>query len=782
MPRSQPIRRRSRFAFALGWALAAMALAQPGSVQQQATIGGPISAPVPAIWAVDPAVAESSLPPVGRSLFDHVFARRDGGRTVTDVPFPFSRLMQRLEAEVVPDASGATPVRKVMIPLGRSLQRTAAAPAYFAIPRVVVAVDGEPRGAHAGTGNTAPLLKDRLYLGYQESANILEVISYNEAAGRFEFQVVRDYRAGGTRQVAYANRALCTACHQNAGPIFSRALWSETHGNPAVAGMLSHTTSARYGVELAQGIDVPYAIDVATDRANELAAYQWLWRHGCDAGGDARGSAQCRGALLVAALQYRLGGGQGFDERDTGYRGAVAIVAENGRRRWPGGLAISNPDLPNRDPLVDLDEGAIARAVAASRPGSGSREALLAKGVNVAAAFDPLVPRLPLETWPLAAPESTLRKTVAGLGGFFSGDDIARLDEHLARSGPVPSLATPALGCAMRSTSRQREGVRVDFRCKPPQAKDDAQAIVGSLNVAARRVVGGSIDRLLVPDGAGLLYEVRDVDVAGGTLTITASGWTAMLRLARGSRFVRGPDGSRASELRLQGDEALAATRDTTLARSFAGTAHVNVSRDFAPIREAIASIAASDPSGGEDRTLGALADAPFRRAAVLRALSTRLSTLRAAGCCEDVAGLPPAVVDTIAPIASGDEPTADEMLLHRYCALCHRSADRFPPNFLAGGSREVRERIAHCAPRIHVRLAMWQRHGDARQKTPMPPASVLSVARLTEVAWRDSTDLAALTTYITNMVQAETGKSPNVDELLSGGYESLRECLPKTG
>ena len=38
--------------------------------------------------------------------------------------------------------------------------------------------------------------RDRLYLGYQENANLIEVISYNEAAARFEFQLVRDYRAG----------------------------------------------------------------------------------------------------------------------------------------------------------------------------------------------------------------------------------------------------------------------------------------------------------------------------------------------------------------------------------------------------------------------------------------------------------------------------------------------------------------------------------------------------------------------------------------------------------
>jgi hypothetical protein len=50
-----------------------------------------------------------------------------------------------------------------------------------------MAVDGEgaPSAARA-----ALLLRRRLFAGYQENAGIIEVISYNEAAGRFEFQVV----------------------------------------------------------------------------------------------------------------------------------------------------------------------------------------------------------------------------------------------------------------------------------------------------------------------------------------------------------------------------------------------------------------------------------------------------------------------------------------------------------------------------------------------------------------------------------------------------------------
>ena len=96
------------------------------------------------------------------------------------------------------DPSALPPVKQVLIPLGRSLQRNAGAPDFFRYPRVVAAVDAE-----AADSSGMPL-KDRLFLGYHEKAAIIEVISYNEAAGRFEFQVVKDWSTGSK-----ASRLLC---------------------------------------------------------------------------------------------------------------------------------------------------------------------------------------------------------------------------------------------------------------------------------------------------------------------------------------------------------------------------------------------------------------------------------------------------------------------------------------------------------------------------------------------------------------------------------------------
>ena len=193
---------------------------------------------------------------------------------------------------------------------------------------------------------------------------MIEVISYNLAAGRFEFQVVRDYRPGGPPRVLYASRALCTACHQNAAPIFARQLWDETNANPRVAGLLREEGRDFYDFPLDLGSDAPYAVQAAADRANRFALDQRLWREGCE-------SPRCRAALFAAALQYRLSGGR-FDERSALWRdGFLAPFAARVGERFPRGLALSDPDLPNRDPFAVNASGPRQASV----PGSLTPEA-----------------------------------------------------------------------------------------------------------------------------------------------------------------------------------------------------------------------------------------------------------------------------------------------------------------------------------------------------------------------------------------------------------------------
>src|SRR5512145_442216 len=107
-------------------------------------------------WAVDPSSPGPDLPPAGRSLFDHLVTELEGDKKAYRVPFPLSALIDRIETRLAQrERHGGT--RAVMIPMGRSLQRAAAAPEYLKYPRIVFAVTGEPAiDAH----DAGMLLKD----------------------------------------------------------------------------------------------------------------------------------------------------------------------------------------------------------------------------------------------------------------------------------------------------------------------------------------------------------------------------------------------------------------------------------------------------------------------------------------------------------------------------------------------------------------------------------------------------------------------------------------------
>ena len=339
---------------------------------------------VASTWAVDPSLPGPNRTGVGVSLFDEITA--DG------VPFPYEALVRKIE-----QATGCAPRRcakSVLIPLGRSLQRTTAAPDFFRYPRVITAVtDDRATRAH---------IKDRLFLGYQERADLIEVISYNEAAGRFEFQLVRDYRANGERQVVPANRAVCVSCHQNHAPIFSRQQWDETNANPQIAGAIAarqtRGATSLYGAVIRGDVDLPNAIDDAADRANLIGVVQRIWRDACDR--------QCRPAAVAAALQYRLSQEQGFAARTD--------VASGFSKAWPDGLAVPDPDLPNRDPLVIAVDSTPARQV------------------DVPAVFEALKPRAPRDVW--KAGDALLEaRFVSGLAAMIADSEVGAFESALGK-------------------------------------------------------------------------------------------------------------------------------------------------------------------------------------------------------------------------------------------------------------------------------------------------------------------------------------------------------------
>jgi mono/diheme cytochrome c family protein len=719
-----------------------------------------------ATWSIDPALPGADLPPVGRSAFDFLLARRMGANAPATVPFPFSTLLRQVSDTLAHDAREPSPIRAVLIPLGRSLQRTAAAHHYFESPRIVVAIDGEPRETGAGLVLT---LRDRLYLGYQPRADVIEVISYNEAAGRFEFQVVSNYRAGGSAKVTYARRAVCMACHQNGGPIFSRGVWSETNANPRVAAALLSVRDRFEGIEVDRGIDIPAAIDASVRRANKLAAYQWLWRNGCAALGSGAPEVRCRAQAAIAALQYRLSGRQAYDETAPAFRDRVvgAMGALKKTEHGPG-LALPDPGLPNRDPLQAHGSSL--------RPDHDYNSA-----VDVTAPYDPLSARQSLETWAWEEPDLLARRLVTGLSDFFTDSDSRRLDATLFRAAMAgkASRQHSTFDCDVGTTQLARARRRVTFACAASGVPLQSPArLEGSLVVDGLRVESGSVDRMTFAEpnaGAGAL---RNIAIVEGSIAAARARAVATFRIARDGVHVRRGDGNAVESVRLYWtDSAANGPVKREMPNGANGGAVVTTVEDFAPIFAAVDTLQRDTLNGNSD-VLSAL---PFRRAAILSALERRPGSALGRWCCIDDSQIAvPAVVETVPVALESAAALSDfELAFHRHCALCHRSNDPAPPNFLMGTPQQVQANLAHCAQRLYVRLAMWDQAPETRAKTPMPPFSAMRGARISESEWRASSDLAALRRYVAKILQQDPGKFQSPEAVLHTNYEQLRTCLP---
>jgi len=495
-----------------------------------------VSHAAPLILA-DPARPGETQPAVGQSLFDDLF--KSGGRH--DLPYPFERLTAAVEK-----ANGGVRPRAVLIPMGRSLQRLAADPDYFASPRVVVAVDAA--GAMA-----ARYLKDRLFIGYQPASASLEVISYNEAAGRFEFQVVSNYAGPGKPLVEYADRELCTGCHQGHAPIFPIAQWNETNANPDIAARMAGLGASFHGVPVRRGIDEPDALDQAVGRASRLILAQFLWQRACAAAPGMK-PADCRAQLLLAALRWRLGGSRGPWQAAEDADLAKALQAAMAKLA-PGGLAIRNPSLPDRDPLIELGAGV--------KP----MEVVEPEGV-----FDPAAPRGPrLLLAPSDQAADVLAASVGAVGEFFPPDAVARLAAALAAQGG--SSATFTAICATEYANGETR-----FDCAGPSFGLSGHASAG----------GGAVTRLALKGYAPIAGLTVLAGAVGGEMHLAENAYGLPARLATGERL---------SPLRLAGGKAKIAVTDDIAALRRA-VAVLDLSGDGPLQASVIASVLAASIAG----------------------------------------------------------------------------------------------------------------------------------------------------------------------------------------
>ena len=665
------------------------------------------------VLVFDAGVPGPTLPPAGRSLFDEVVASETGESLV---PYPFAALIARIDAELQP-ASPQPPLKRLLIPLGRSLQRSAAAPRYFEFPRVVVAIDGGPRA-------TSPLLlKDRLYLAYQERADQIEVISYNDAAGRFEFQLVRDYAAGHLARVVYANRALCTSCHQNGGPIFSRPTWDETSANPHIAARLRAQAGERFGVDLASGVDVADDFSESVHRANALGAAQMAWRDGC--GDDASAAQRCRAALFRALVAFRLAG----RTRPYFATSPLATLDATARMRWPHGLAIPEPDIPNRNPLES------------------------ASPTTVEAAFDPLLPRPPSQVW--STRDGTIvTRAVEGLAEFVSDADIERLDQALiaSRSSESAGRASIPAACEVRQAVTADSRTRIDFDCA------DRRDVPANVTIdAGVEVFDGRVDVVL-----------RHVQWHRGAVLL--DGTVSDARAEERGRVSGEPKRGRLAARDASGD---AIERITFSWRGASGEIEIATVDDSARLDRAVDAMLRD----GLDGRFDGFAAPTFRRGPLMTALVSRLAPNGPADCCGASARFAAPVADHVRSIST----SADASLapFYRHCATCHASDERAPANFLWGDAASVRERIAQCAPRIHARLSMWRGAFDAHAKTPMPPPTSLAQHGIAPDAWRESADLRAMIDHAATLAADRQPAATGFDAL---HYDALPSCLRPPG
>lgn len=671
-------------------------------------------------WVIDPATTEPNRPPVGRSVFDRVFSKVVDGKAVYDVPFPHADLIAHLNQRLKPGRSGGEPVKQVLFPMGRSLQREAAAPHYFTSPRVVVAIDGEPDPGFPGR---QILLKDRLFLGYVEETEVLEVISYNEAARRFEFQVVKNYAPGKTPDVFHADRQVCTSCHQNKSPLFPRENWTETNaaGGQVLKRLLSVLGDSFHGIALTRSGEVPAKIDLSTDRANLFSVLQLLWAEGCDPGDDIR-ARRCRAAAFTAMLQYRLANTHDFERTsDTYMRDFQGILTRNWRNRWPGGLFIPNSDIPDRNPL-------------------GHQEA-------ITGSLDPLTKRGPMEVWS-GFRKSDPERLITGFAEQFTVDDIRKLDAHLTGLNSVDRTRTVSVACTVAFNPRRGLDHPHTLTCGE---EGGSPHFVVSLSNGMRsdqggRVVSLEIDGLAIGDKVDL----EEAPEQRNLFSLSRNGLAA--RLPSGERI------ERIAFTPLRHDNAAAPLFREHIVKAWAELVLID---DFASVRDAVQTLA--------ERNDDFFSAKPFHGPRLLNGLFAHLGLPAREWCCAADTPAPPIRIDRIDPLQTADSRIHAKslQLVTETCGGCHRTNNPHPPNFLAGSPREVLNGIAACAPRILRRLALWDLPASERDQTAMPPLGSLHMRGLTAEMWRTSPEIEGIRHFV-KVLAAERGPGAGTDSRLN--------------
>lgn len=120
-----------------------------------------------------------------------------------------------------------------------------------------------------------------------------------------------------------------------------------------------------------------------------------------------------------------------------------------------------------------------------------------------------------------------------------------------------------------------------------------------------------------------------------------------------------------------------------------------------------------------------------------------------------------------------------------RHCGAGHAGPTQAPPGFLHGKDDEAMAAIRQCAPRIAFRLGMRLLVEDQRDRSPMPPPTILSSRVFDETQWRSSIEFSELLHW--SEAESKLHTDPSGTSRLPAGSEAmpvteLAACLPASG
>ena len=648
-------------------------------------------------WIIDTSNPGTDIPNVGRSLFDMIMADGLSDTPNSHVPFPFSKLIEKIRSHMQPSNES---IKQVRIPIGRSLRREISAPDYFHSPRIIIAADSQPALTKGQAGLN---LRGRLFLGYQEKSRILEIISYNPWAGRFEFQEVRNYGPGLEPEIAYANRTLCLSCHQNSGPIFAREPWLETDSNQQIKQRLpNQTATSKIKAQYLPRFDNVWALDYATDRANYFASSQFIWQQACNStqGFDILKSVQCRAAMFTAILQYHLL--DYVDQNSTQFRKwFLPLVADNWKKNWPNGLLIATADITDKNPFT----------------------------ISTIPTQDPLNPRPPRAKWTKPSPH-LLTGIIYQTADFITDTDIFQIDQFLRQQAKTNNLPTKRYetNCSLTRTADIGSQKHLKFSCKHMgNSNKPIFSTTGAFIVDGQQILDGNINTLEIPS---LSANLRFLDLANTRINTDGALNRVSIPMNKyeaniGARLF---NGTLIRQIDFQWPTTL--EEFSTVSNQPASLVTVN---DIAPLYTAIDKMIADNITGKSD----ALTSKPFRRHSLIKSLHENI-------------GMPALTwhQDKInESISNQNEPSRfnqsnDFAPFYKHCASCHLTQGNFPPGFLSGSAKDVKQQIRQCAQKIILRLNLWNNKAKDRHISPMPPSSWLSIAGISEEQWLQSSDL----------------------------------------